>query len=151
MSDTAQNPIEPSLERVQDDVWAVVGGNFTSDALGSDIYNAIRARIQASPERYLQVFETLFMGASFDPRLQSKLHAPALFRLTLAAAPSPTRDVAGRLANKYREALDSSGYSDPVHRIERFSPSEDPQANQARRLHARVVELEREVLDRPAR
>lgn len=138
-------------DQVEQDVRMIVGGNFTPDALGPETYAATRARAESDPERYLQVAQRLFMGPAFDARQHADLHLPLLLKLTSVSAPELTREVAVRLVREYEDSLERLPGGDPLEAPDRFTPSEDEEVNRGRRLRARIVDIEREVLERLSR
>ena len=76
---------------IKADIMTVVGGSFTGQALGPDVYEATRARVQAQPDAYLDVFEQLFLGMNFDAREQSSLYLPTFLQLVQEDAPQQVR------------------------------------------------------------
>jgi hypothetical protein len=85
------------MDRLTQELWRIVGGDFTPDSLGPERYDAHITRIRERPGLYLDTFESMFLGSRFDAELQSEIHAEALLRVTAEADPDRTRDVAERL------------------------------------------------------
>jgi hypothetical protein len=96
MPDTqAHNP------QVDSDIRTVVGGNFSSDALGIPRYQGIVERVRAAPDVYLDRFESLFLGPDFDADKHSRIHAPGLLRLVADRCPDRVRRDAATLLDRY--------------------------------------------------
>jgi hypothetical protein len=88
----------------KDDILIIVGGHFTPDALGPEVYEEIRARAQARAQEYLDVFESLFLDSGVDAATLSRLHLPAFLRLLFNAAPERVRQIAERLFQQHDTA-----------------------------------------------
>lgn len=87
--------IPPDTQR-QADIRAIVGGNFTGDALGRT-YDQILARLTAAPGAYLDTFEHMFLRG--PPRLAelSRLFLPSFLKRLAPHAPDRVRDISRRL------------------------------------------------------
>lgn len=109
---TAQQP-----SRLEQDVLQIVGGDFTSDALGPE-YARVVARVHASPRDYLAAFERMFVGPRASARHLSQLHLPTFLRLVADAEPAAVRALVGRLLGQYDTALsvaDSAAEADATY------------------------------------
>lgn len=90
---------------IRNDVLIMVGGHFTPQALGRDVYDQIIARARASAGAYLDVFTVLFMGPNFDPVSQSDLSIPTFLQSLADVEPARTKTVAEQLVKQYDAVL----------------------------------------------
>jgi len=133
---------------VRDDILIIVGGHFTPDALGPEVYDEMRARAQARAEEYLDVFESLFLDSSLDAATLSRLHLPAFLKLLSNAAPERVRQIADRLLQRHEttgtdraEDLRAKALPQPLSETE---PGPEPEADKraTQRLERRRIELQ---------
>lgn len=123
-----------------EDIYMVVGGNFTPDSLGPETYDALVARVQADPRGYLDRFEKLFLGQSFDALAQSRLHLPAFLRLLADVEPERVKGLASRLLHQYNAVLVLYDSASDKQALATVVPEETLRLSQ--RLHRRRLDLE---------
>src|SRR5450631_1026793 len=92
-------------QQIEDDIRTVVGGNFTPFGLRPEVYDEIVSRVRARAGAYLDVFESLFLGAKFDAVQQSNLYLPAFLLMVRDVDPDRVRSIAGQLAKQYDAIL----------------------------------------------
>ncbi|MBO6938104.1 MAG: hypothetical protein JJ863_24255 [Deltaproteobacteria bacterium] len=94
------------VSQVEDDLRLIVGGHFSPDHLGPDVYDAILARAKARPSLYLGVLmnRVLIDDASW----LSSAHVPNVPRLLKDEAPDDARAVARALLAVHRDAAAAS-------------------------------------------
>ena len=68
-------------QQAVDDIWTIVGGHFTPDALSPEVYEEIQNRVLSQPEEYLATFENMFLGMEYDPEDQADLFLAKLLEL----------------------------------------------------------------------
>jgi hypothetical protein len=93
------------VNQIEDDIRKIVGGHFTPDAYGPEIYNAVVSRAKGGAPAYLDAFESLYLSANFDAQAQSRLFLPSFLQLVLPSAPDRTRATAARLLKQYDAVL----------------------------------------------
>jgi hypothetical protein len=93
------------MSQIEEDIELIVGGHFTPDAFGPEVYNAVIGRVKASSGKYLDAFESLFLSRNFDPVAQSELYLPTFLRLASAGSPERVKEDAGRLLKLYTAVL----------------------------------------------
>ena len=126
--------------RRAEDIQLIVGGNFTPDSLGPEVYNNVVARVQADPDGYLDQFEMQFLGQNFDALTQSRLHIPTFLRLLADVAPDRVKDVSDRLLQQYNAVLVIYDSTDDKQALARIIPEETWHLSQ--RLYRRRLELQ---------
>lgn len=137
-----------SRDAIRDDVVLMTGGHFTGTALGPVAYDEVLSRARANASDYLDVFEELFLGASFDALQQSNFQLPVFLELIADAAQARARKVAESLLKQYDAVLafhDSVSDRAALHQL---MPEE--MVNMSFRLDARRAELRRLVARLPA-
>jgi hypothetical protein len=136
----------PDQQGIEQDLWTVVGGNFTSDGLGPKRYAATRRRVEAQPDLYLDALERLMLGSNFDWERHAGLRVPTLLKLTARSAPARTATIAKELVTEYTAALEQAPHDEVVRTAKPFASGADEQANRAQRLRARLGDVQSEVL-----
>lgn len=63
------------------DIRIIIGGNFSADALGSDIYNATLFRIKNKSPEYLKTFKEAFSVSTLNISTISSLLTPTFLSL----------------------------------------------------------------------
>lgn len=94
-----------NVAQIDDDIHKIVGGHFTPDAFGPDVYDAVLSRVKADPRAYLDTFETLFLSTNFDAQAQSSLYLPSFLKIIYPLAPERARASATRLLKQYNAVL----------------------------------------------
>ena len=94
-----------NVSKAEEDITLIVGGHFTPDALGPDVYDAVVARAKGHADAYLDVFESMYLGPKFDAELQSRLYLPSFLQLVYTSSPDRTRQAASRLLKQYDAIL----------------------------------------------
>ncbi|MEM9549860.1 MAG: hypothetical protein AAGA05_01725 [Pseudomonadota bacterium] len=61
------------IAKIRTDLALMVGGSFTPDAIGPVEYDAVLARAQEEPKRYLKALVQSYLGGDFDARALSLL------------------------------------------------------------------------------
>jgi hypothetical protein len=89
------------VNEIEDDIRRIVGGHFTPDSYGPDIYNAIVARARGQAVVYIDVFESIYLSANFDAQAQSRLYLPSFLQLVFPSSPERTRLAATQLLKLY--------------------------------------------------
>ena len=92
-------------DQVRDDVLAMVGGNFTPISFGPERYKEIVERARSRPKDYLEVFESLFLGANFDALRLSHLSVPYFLEFLSPVDPVAVRATAQRVLKQYDAVL----------------------------------------------
>jgi hypothetical protein len=132
-------PQPPDTDEITQEVWRIVGGDFTPDAIGPERYDAQVARVRERPAAYLDAFESMFLGVAFDARLQSELHPEALFKITVEADADRTRAIADQLLRQLDAVMlirDEAADTEAL-----FSLLPEETANVSRRLEQRRAQL----------
>ena len=93
------------MTEIQSDIQHIVGGHFTPDALSPEIHGAIASRAKARAKDYLDVFDSTYLGVSFDAIKQSQLYLPSFLELVLPAAPERAKASAAALLRMYDAVL----------------------------------------------
>jgi hypothetical protein len=91
----------PSAE-VAADLPLLVGGMFSPDHLGPAAYDERRARVEASPEAYLEALDVML--ANGTPAELSNWWPSVVYEITRTRAHDATLDAVGRAAAFYRAA-----------------------------------------------
>jgi hypothetical protein len=99
------DPQAADIKSIEDDIHIIVGGNFTPDSLGPEVYHEILTRARSRAKEYIEVFESLFLGPNFDAIAQSRLHLPAFLKLLVDIEPDLVRAAADRLLKQYNAVL----------------------------------------------
>jgi len=90
------------------DVQLMVGGNFTPDALGP-AHEQTLARVRAAADRYLKVFEQLYLARPMDVNQHSNLYLGTFLRALADVAPDKVATLARRLVQQTDTALAARG------------------------------------------
>ena len=83
----------------------MVGGHFTPQALGREVYEQMRARARANAGAYLDVFASLFLGPNFDPVSQSDFIIPTFLQMLADVEPERIKAAAEQLVKQYDAVL----------------------------------------------
>lgn len=127
-----------NAEQVRRDVSLIIGGNFTSDSIGLEKFEATIARMRAEPDAYLDAFDRVI--AEFPAPLVADLRPATLLDLLALVASKRVRESARRLADRLEEPSEEHAFapSDPT------AESEPEEADRARiRREQRLRELRR--------
>ncbi len=90
---------------MRDDIGTIVGGNFTPDGLGPEVYERIKSRVAADPAGYAREFDAMYGCEHFDPMKLADLYLPT-FVVVLREADAKAADAsARRLLNHFDAAL----------------------------------------------
>jgi hypothetical protein len=132
-------PETPEMDELAQEVWRVVGGDFTPDSIGPERYAAQVARVRERPGAYLDAFESMLLGTKFDAELQSEIHPEALLRIAAEVDPDRTRAIADQLLRQLDAVMlipDEASDSEAL-----FSLLSEETANVSRRLEQRRAQL----------
>ena len=129
----------PNADQIAQEVRSIVGGDFSSDSIGPDRYEAQVARVRERPAAYLDTFESLFLGANFDHELQSEIHPSALLRITAEVDPDRTRAIAAELLRRIDSIMMIHDQVEDRGALMDLLP--EPAANMSRRLEQRRAQL----------
>jgi hypothetical protein len=88
---------------IEQDLRTMIGGNFTPDHLGPDVYRAILARLRERPNAYLDELVDHVVGPHPEPGWLSAVHVPAV--LDLVGAIQLVKPYAKRLLPIFQAAL----------------------------------------------
>jgi thioesterase domain-containing protein len=86
---------------LENDIKTIVGGQFTEDALGPTAYNEVLSRVCVRSSQYLDTFEAMFLGLSFDAVTQSNLYLPTFLELLQKQEQRRVTSIADRLLRQY--------------------------------------------------
>ena len=136
----------PRMNEIEQDLMAMVQGNFTPDALGPDHYRAVLGRVRARPKPYLDVLEARFVTVPIDPVAHSNLHLGVALRVTAEGERARSQAIARRLLRQYDAVLIVYDEAKDKAALLELLPEETGRMLQ--RLHARRAEL-REIGGRP--
>jgi hypothetical protein len=128
-----------NLEDVKKDILLIVGGDFSPDSIGPEKYAAIVSRVRSQAGDYLDVLESLFLGANFDAGAQSELYIPAFLKMVVDVEPERVRGLAKKLVKQYDSVLVIHDAIKDKETIFQALPPET--ANMARRLEQRRIQL----------
>lgn len=131
------------MNSIEDDIRLIVGGHFTPDSYGPDVYNGVLARVKAGAPAYVDAFEAMYLSAKFDAPAQSRLYLPSFLQLVLPFAPERTRLVAAQLLKQYDAVL--VVYDDVKSKDSLFKLLPEETVRMVQRLDLRRKEL-RELL-----
>lgn len=134
------------MDEIEGDVLTMAGGHFTPAALTPEGFEAIRSRARANADAYLDVFERLFLGASFNPEWHSDVLVAVFLDHLRDVAPERVQALAAELLRRYDEALESPGPAPENAAFGAAPPSED--TNYRRRLSERRREVQH-LLEEP--
>src|SRR5205807_2651911 len=93
------------LKDMENDIWTIVGGDFSPDSLGPERYEAMIARVRSRAGDYLNLLESLFLGPNFDAVMQSRLYLPSFLKLVADVEPERVRATAERLLKQINAVL----------------------------------------------
>lgn len=100
-------PPSPTVkpEQIREDIFDMVGGQFTGVSMGLDQYNEILNRARAHADPYLDLFANLFLGTNFDPMVQADLYLPLFLELLSEQAPERVKALGEQLLKQYDAVL----------------------------------------------
>ena len=90
-----------SIKMVRQDLEEIVSGNFTPDALGPDVYDAVLARARAEPKRYLKTMVGTYLSGEFNAVALSFMRLPLVIELLADDDPAAARDTAKLLLRHF--------------------------------------------------
>jgi hypothetical protein len=90
---------------IRADILTMVGGLFTPQALGREVYEEILGRARRHASEYLDVFASLFLGPNFDPVSQSDLSIPTFLQSLADVEPDRAKSAAAQLVKQYDAVL----------------------------------------------
>jgi hypothetical protein len=93
--------VSSNLSQIENDIKAIVGGQFSEDSLGPTEHSKISSRARIRASQYLDVFEAMFLGLNFDATAQSNLYLPAFLELLHGQAPERVASIGRRLLTQY--------------------------------------------------
>lgn len=92
-------------ETIEEDIRLIVGGKFTPDSVGSEVYDEVWTRALSQSSAYLDVFEDLFVGVNFDPLAQIRQYIPTFLRRLAAEEPARVEEITKQLLKQYEAIL----------------------------------------------
>ena len=99
--------MDPSI--IEKDIRTMVGGHFTADALGEQVYDAIMSRARSSPQGYIAMFKSLFLEQAIAPAKYAALHLPSFLHFMALSAPDEVRVIADQMVARYDTMLADLG------------------------------------------
>jgi len=121
-------PVANQPDTITRDLETIIGGMFSPEHLGPDVYAAIKARAQGDAVHYLAALRDL-VGDHPDPLWLSNTYVPSAIALLGERAPTEAGALARRFLPIYRRA------------VEQAPPDHDPDQFEKTRLSQRVGEL----------
>jgi hypothetical protein len=126
-------------QSIEQQVWRIVGGDFSPDSVGPDEYERTRARVRADASRFLDAFESMFLGTGFDARLQSELDVASLLKIVAEVEPERTRSLADSILSQINSVMLISDEAVDKEALFRLLPEET--VNLTTRLERKRAEL----------
>lgn len=90
------NENEEPNDRIRADLRLILGGRFSPDSVGPEIYDDIVRRLREQAATYLDAFDHLLDDPEIPPQVLAEMRAPALLHLLRDAAPERVRESATR-------------------------------------------------------
>jgi hypothetical protein len=127
-------------DEIRDELWRIVGGDFTPDSVGPERYDELLAKIRARAAEYLDAFESMFLGTNFDPDAQSELHLATLLKIVSDVEPDRVRSLAEQLLKQLDSTLVITDRVSDQEALTSLLPEET--ANLMQRLAQRRAQLQ---------
>lgn len=96
---------EDNVSRIREDILTIVGGHFTSKALGGELYEEIVGRVRVDSKKYIDEFAAMFLGTNFDAVSQADLLLATFLKLLQGVDPEGTKAISEQLLRQYNAVL----------------------------------------------
>ncbi|TWT45637.1 hypothetical protein RAS1_20650 [Phycisphaerae bacterium RAS1] len=137
-----------NFDAIKSDLLLIVGGNFMPDCIGPDKHAEVCGRVQAAPDDYLQVFDSVFLAERYDATQVSSLYLPSFLEMVKNREPRHVRWSADALRTRYDAALISYDAARDKQKFMELLPDEPQRL--VERVRVKRIELDAIVKSLPA-
>jgi hypothetical protein len=127
-------------DKIRDDIWRIVGGDFTPDSVGPDRYDELVAKVRGRASEYLDVFESMFLGSAFDLDAHSDLHLSTLLKIVADVEPERVRSLGDQLLKRLDSMLVVADHASDAEALATLLPEQTVSLMQ--RLNQRRAQLQ---------